>query len=127
MRVDAYRNGKRSSTGMGACHLTSRRIALPHRPHGVPVFVSMLHTLTHLSLPHSDPRLRYLVLPKFVDDDTVNALLTRSKELLDEFDADNHPMVRSPPLIVPSSLPFDSLRHHPLCRLPISPFLPCHH
>ncbi|KAI5821953.1 hypothetical protein K523DRAFT_422277, partial [Schizophyllum commune Tattone D] len=36
----------------------------------------------------------YLVLPKFVDDDTVNALLTRSKELLDEFDADNHPMTR---------------------------------
>ncbi|KAL1756279.1 phytanoyl-CoA dioxygenase, partial [Schizophyllum commune] len=36
----------------------------------------------------------YLVLPKFVDDETVNALLTRSKELLDDFDADNHPMTR---------------------------------
>ena len=36
---------------------------------------------------------RYLVVPKFLSSEETNSLLTRSKELLDEFNIDDHPLV----------------------------------
>ncbi|KAF8335746.1 uncharacterized protein EI90DRAFT_3152782 [Cantharellus anzutake] len=36
----------------------------------------------------------YLVIPKFLSDEQVNGLLKRSKELLQEFDLEDHPMTR---------------------------------
>jgi hypothetical protein len=36
---------------------------------------------------------RYLVVPKFLSSEETSSLLTRSKELLDEFNIDDHPLV----------------------------------
>lgn len=36
----------------------------------------------------------YLVIPQFLSPEETNALLTRSKQLLDEFDIDDHPMTK---------------------------------
>lgn len=38
---------------------------------------------------------RYLVIPGFLSPEDTNDLLTRSKQLLDEFDVDTHPLVSS--------------------------------
>lgn len=36
---------------------------------------------------------RYLVIPKFLDKEEADTLLARSKQLLDEFNIDDHPLV----------------------------------
>ena len=45
-----------------------------------------------LTIIHDDGH-RYLVVPKFLSSEETNSLLTRSKELLDEFNIDDHPLV----------------------------------
>jgi phytanoyl-CoA hydroxylase len=36
----------------------------------------------------------YLVIPRFLASDETDALLTRSRQLLDEFSLEDHPLVR---------------------------------
>lgn len=45
-----------------------------------------------VSLTSSD---RYLRLPAFLNTEDVDALLTRSKQLIDGFSLEDHPLVRS--------------------------------
>jgi len=42
---------------------------------------------------------RYLVIPEFLSQDEVHALLNRSKQLLEDFSLDGHPLVRIANLI----------------------------
>ena len=64
-------------------------------------FFSSIKTGMHLwshSTNYADifVTLRYLVIPNFLTPEDTDALLTRSKQLLDEFDVESHPLVCSP-------------------------------
>ena len=61
---------------------------------------------------------RYLIVPGFLSADIVSALLNRSKELLAEFNIDDHPLVSVPPFPQVANLPIDPF-------LPVTPTLRC--
>lgn len=67
--------------------------------------------------PHENPtcladipfNLRYLLVPGFLDLLDTEALLTRSKQLLDNFSLEDHPLVRC--VVVMSELHLRDLNH----------------
>jgi len=69
--------------------LTSNNFSLKFR-------LDMLQQLKYLTAPQIDRFYQdgYLVVPTFLSSEETSSLLTRSKELLDEFNVDDHPLTK---------------------------------